>query len=69
MRRAFVVQIRDIRPGESFSGRAEHVRSGMAAHFGNIQEFVDFVGRMVTEEKVQEASLREEASPGDRQNE
>lgn len=69
MRRAFVVQIRDIRPGEGFSGRAEHVRSGMAAHFGNIQELVDFVGRMVTEEKAQEASLREDAAPGDHKNE
>jgi len=66
MRRAFVVQIRDIHPGEAFSGRAEHVRSGMAAHFGNVQEFVDFVGRMLREEKAQEAELRGEVSRNER---
>jgi hypothetical protein len=48
--RAFVIQLRAPAAAggdDHFVGRAEHIASGAAAHFGSVRELVDFVRQVL----------------------
>ena len=47
--RAFVIQLRAPAAGgdDHFVGRAEHIASGAAAHFGSVRELIDFVSQVL----------------------
>jgi hypothetical protein len=48
--RAFVIQLRAPAAGgdDHFVGRAEHIASGAAAHFGSVGELMDFVRQVLS---------------------
>ena len=60
--RAFVIQLRAPAAGghDHFVGRAEHIASGAAAHFGSVRELVDFVRQVLS---AGERSEREGGEP------
>lgn len=43
MRRAFLIQLLQTRPGDQCHGRIEHVDSGRSSHFCTLSEAVSFV--------------------------
>ena len=47
--RAFVLQLQSGGDGstDSFAGRVEHISSGVVTHFQTVQEFMDFIARVL----------------------
>jgi hypothetical protein len=63
--RAFVIQLRASAAAgdDHFVGRAEHIASGAAAHFGCVRELVDFVRQVLSAGERSRRSGREEGEP------
>jgi len=63
--RAFVIQLRAPAAGgdDHFVGRAEHIASGAAAHFGSVRELVDFVRQVLSAAERSQRSEREGGEP------
>jgi hypothetical protein len=49
IQRAFVLQLQSVEDGstDGFAGRVEHITSGAVTHFKTLQEFVDFIARVL----------------------
>ena len=63
--RAFVIQLRAPAAGgrDHFVGRAEHIASGAAAHFGSVRELVAFVRQVLSAGERSPRSEREGGEP------
>jgi hypothetical protein len=63
--RAFVIQLRAPAAGghDHFVGRAEHIASGAAAHFGSVRELVGFVRQVLSAGERSQRSEREGGEP------